>query len=69
MSEHPRCEASYFFGDYCSATVWSLRVANGKATDVARESFTTPELSSFGEDAARKLYLTSIVGAVCRLEG
>src|SRR6185437_5613537 len=27
----------YFFGDYCSGIVWSLRIDNGQATDVRRE--------------------------------
>ena len=30
----------YFFGDYCSGTIWSFRIANGKATDVRREPIT-----------------------------
>jgi glucose/arabinose dehydrogenase len=65
----PAAAGRYFFGDYCSGAVWSLRVANGEATDVTRESFTVPELSSFGEDAAGELYLTSLGGTVYRLAG
>jgi hypothetical protein len=59
----------YFFGDYCTARVWSLRVENGNATDVVREPFDVPALSSFGEDANGELYLTSLNGAVYRLAG
>jgi glucose/arabinose dehydrogenase len=29
----------YFFGDYCSGIVWSLRVQEGRAADVRREPF------------------------------
>jgi hypothetical protein len=57
----------YFFGDYCSNRVWSLRVVDGKATDVVRESFDVPAISSFGEDAAGELYLISLNGPIYRL--
>jgi glucose/arabinose dehydrogenase len=57
----------YFFGDYCTGTIWSLRVADGKATDVQRESFAVPSISSFGEDTAGELYLVSLNGPVYRL--
>jgi glucose/arabinose dehydrogenase len=50
----------YFFGDYCSGTIWSLRIANKKASDVRRESITLGGLSSFGEGARGELYLTSV---------
>jgi glucose/arabinose dehydrogenase len=50
----------YFYGDYCSATVWSLRMKNGRATDVRREAFTVAGLSSFAEDAAGELYAMSV---------
>jgi glucose/arabinose dehydrogenase len=60
----------YFYGDYCSGTIWSLKVANGKATSVRREPFKVAGLSSFGEDARGELYLTSLdSGAVYRLAG
>ena len=42
------------------ATIWSLRVVNGRATSVRREAFTVPGLSGFGEDTAGELYLTSV---------
>ena len=59
----------YFFGDYCSGRVWSLRIAGGKAASVRRESFDVPALSSFGEDARGELYLASLEGPVYRLAG
>ena len=57
----------YFFGDYCSNRVWSLKVVDGKATDVVRESFDVPAISSFGEDAGGELYLLSLNGPVYKL--
>jgi glucose/arabinose dehydrogenase len=59
----------YFYGDYCSGRVWSLRLVDGKATDVRAEPIEVPSLSSFGEDAAGELYLVSLDGLVYRLGG
>ena len=57
----------YFFGDYCTGFVWSMRVVDGKATDVKREPFNVQGLSSFGEDVAGELYVVSLCGPVYRL--
>jgi glucose/arabinose dehydrogenase len=65
----PGAVGRYFFGDYCSGRVWSMRMAGGKATSVRREPFTVGSLSSFGEDARGELYLTSLAGPVYRLAG
>jgi glucose/arabinose dehydrogenase len=65
----PGAVGRYFFGDYCSGRVWSLRVVGGKATSVRREPFTVGSLSSFGEDTRGELYLTSLAGPVYRLAG
>jgi hypothetical protein len=60
----------YFYGDYCSGTIWSLTVSGGKARDVRVEPFRVPGLSSFGEDVAGELYLMSVDnGSVFRLAG
>jgi glucose/arabinose dehydrogenase len=63
----PGLRGTYVFGDYCSGTVWSLRVVNGKAVGVRREAFKIASLTSFGEDAAGELYATSHGGVVYRL--
>jgi glucose/arabinose dehydrogenase len=57
----------YFFGDYCSGRVWSMRIANGRARDVRQERFRVGALSSFGEDATGELYLVSLEGGVYKL--
>jgi glucose/arabinose dehydrogenase len=64
----PEARGRYFYGDYCSGTIWSLRVVDGRATDVRTESFTVPSLSSFGEDARGELYAVSLDGRIYRLE-
>jgi glucose/arabinose dehydrogenase len=63
----PAARGRYFYGDFCSGIVWSLRVEGGRATDVRREPFNIPGLSSFGEDARRELYATSLNGRVFKL--
>jgi glucose/arabinose dehydrogenase len=57
----------YFFGDYCSGTVWSLRIEGGRAVEVRREAFRAASLTSFGEDAAGELYLATGDGRILKL--
>jgi hypothetical protein len=57
----------YFFGDYCSGIVWSLRVQDGVATEVRREAFRVSSLTSFGEDAAGELYFATERGRILKL--
>ena len=57
----------YFYGDFCTGRVWSLRVRDGEATGHRRERFTVPQLVSFGEDARGELYLLSRGGSLYRL--
>jgi glucose/arabinose dehydrogenase len=57
----------YFFGDYCTGFVWSLRMQNGGAADVRREPFQVRSLTSFGQDAAGELYLATSNGSILKL--
>lgn len=57
----------YVFGDFCSGTVWSFRIAAGAATDVRTEQFEVDSLSSFGENAAGELFAVSLDGTIFRL--
>jgi glucose/arabinose dehydrogenase len=63
----PAARGRYFYGDYCSGTIWSLRAVRGKLRGLRREAFRVPGLSSFGEDAAGELYAVSLGGAIYRL--
>ena len=63
----PAERGRYVFGDYCSGTVWSLRVSSGEARDVRTEPFQVGSLTSFGEDAAGELYAISGEGVIYRL--
>ena len=59
----------YFYGDYCSGTIWSLKMRGGKATAFRREAFKLPGLTSFGEDARGGLYAVTERGVVYRIAG
>ncbi|HKP19214.1 MAG TPA: PQQ-dependent sugar dehydrogenase [Gaiellaceae bacterium] len=65
----PDLKGRYFYGDYCSGTVWSLQVRNGKATGVRKESYKIPGLTSFGEDARGGLYAVNEAGTLYRIAG
>jgi glucose/arabinose dehydrogenase len=65
----PAAVGRYFFGDYCSGIVWSLRMVGGQAHDVRREPFRVNGLASFGEDTAGELYFATSEGRILRLAG
>jgi glucose/arabinose dehydrogenase len=56
----------YFFGDYCSGTVWSFAAGAGRKS-AAVEAGKIANLSSFGEDANGELYAVSTDGALYQL--
>jgi glucose/arabinose dehydrogenase len=62
----PAAQGRYFFGDYCSGTVWSLVLEGDKARDVEKVG-TIDQLSAFGEDAAGELYAASLDGKLYEL--
>jgi hypothetical protein len=51
-------QGRYYFGDYCSGTIWSY--AGGRARAVGK----VPAPSSFGIGGDGKLYVTSLNGAL-----
>ena len=67
-----RCPARggrYVFGDYCSGTIWSLKLATALPARSAVEPFTVENLTSFGEDGTGELYAVSGDGVLYRLAG
>ena len=65
----PALAGRYVYGDYCSGTVWTLKIVDGKATDTRREPYRIPNLTSFGEDARGGLYAVNASGTVFRIAG
>ena len=60
----------YFYGDFCSGTIWSLKVSGGLASAPRREPFTLGNISSFGQGSDGELYAMSVTsGGLYRLAG
>jgi glucose/arabinose dehydrogenase len=59
----PGLDGTYFFGDYCTAKIWSFRYESGQVLDFTdRTTELSPQgeirwISGFGEDAAGELYV------------
>jgi glucose/arabinose dehydrogenase len=62
----PNLAGRYFFADYCSGWVRSLRYERGKVSE-RREWLHAGDVSSFGEDAAGELYVVTLDGRVSKL--
>jgi glucose/arabinose dehydrogenase len=61
-SAQPALNGGYFFGDYCSGTIWAIDPGSDalRAPTVVLKG--SASLSSFGEDEAGELYATDIGG-------
>jgi hypothetical protein len=68
----PGIEGSYFYGDYCTGEVWSLRYNGAAVSDSTDHTATLGvgafNLVSFGEDARGELYMAALnAGTICRI--
>jgi glucose/arabinose dehydrogenase len=63
----PLARGRYFYGDYCTGVVWSLRISGGRAVDNRRESTRIGALSSFGQGANGDLFAVSLDGKLYKL--
>jgi len=64
----PGLAGRYLFADYCGGEIESLRVAAGRAVLQHLGLARLPGLTSFGEDALGRVYVTTLSGAVYRLD-
>jgi glucose/arabinose dehydrogenase len=55
----PAAAGRYFYGDYCSGTIWSFKAGNGRLS-APRVEGKIDGLSSFGEDGNGELYAVSV---------
>jgi glucose/arabinose dehydrogenase len=53
----PAIAGRYFFGDYCTGTIWSLVYGDGAASDVVSHANEVGPITSFGLDSAGEMYL------------
>jgi hypothetical protein len=63
----PTARGRYFYGDFCTGEIWSLRAVHAKLVGKRKERVKIGNLSSFGQDAAGELYATSLNGQVYKL--
>ena len=64
----PAARGRYFYGDYCSGKVWSLRAVHGKLAERPRPSGSTSGRSRrSGADTKGELYATSLDGQLYKL--
>lgn len=62
----PAARGRYFFGDFCSGRIWTLRAGAGQET-MRLTGLRVRLLTSFGEDARGELYVVSRRGRLYRL--
>ncbi|MEA2270433.1 MAG: hypothetical protein QOC64_3043, partial [Solirubrobacteraceae bacterium] len=64
----PALRGRYVYGDFCEDSLWSARLEPGRASGVRRVAAgSIGSVSSFGEDARGRIYVTSLSGPVYRL--
>jgi glucose/arabinose dehydrogenase len=67
-SRLPELVGRYFYSDYCSGWLRSVRIVGGVATSPRDWGITSVgNITSFGEDAGGELYVTSANGSVYRI--
>lgn len=66
-TQFPALAGTYFYGDYCSGRIWSVRREGGQfVNQLALESGVS--ITTFGEDEAGELYLADSGGNIRRVE-
>ncbi|MBZ0172726.1 MAG: PQQ-dependent sugar dehydrogenase, partial [Phycisphaerales bacterium] len=66
----PELDGTYFFADYCTARVWSLKYDGVNVTDFEDRTFELAAgsgISSFGLDAYGEMYICNLGGQVRRI--
>lgn len=66
-AQHPTLQGAYFYGDFGSGRIWSMRKTGNGWTTPELELDTGHSIASFGEDEAGELYVVDIGGAVYRM--
>ncbi|MGQ0586378.1 MAG: PQQ-dependent sugar dehydrogenase [Gammaproteobacteria bacterium] len=62
----PAAQGRYFYADFCTGSVWAVP-ADGKPQRHGKPLARVPQPSSFGEDDAGELYITSFDGGIYQL--
>ena len=66
--ELPRLQGRYLFGDFCSGRIWALMHDEGEGWTTNELLDSDVQISSFGEDEAREVYVSDFsTGSIYRL--
>jgi glucose/arabinose dehydrogenase len=63
----PALRGRYIWGDFCDGRIESAKLSRRRARGVRQTSLRVKSLSSFGEDAEGRVYVTSLSGPVYRI--
>lgn len=63
----PALKGRYIFSDFCNSATRSFKPGFGPVGSVRSSGISKPSISSYGENAAHKVFATSIDGSVYRL--
>lgn len=66
-SRYPRLRDLYFYGDYCSGSIWAAAQQSDGSWRAQPMLSTTMRISSFGEDVSGELYVADLQGTISRL--
>jgi hypothetical protein len=58
----------YLFGDFCSGRITAVALDDGAIESTGDLGLVVPELTSFGVDGLRRIYVMSLRGDVYRLD-
>ena len=69
----PEIYGQYFFGDYCTGKIWSLKINNNKLISHVEWNLKGIDedlyLASFGEDGNGELYIINHTGKIYKMTG
>ncbi len=70
----PDLSGTYFFADWCSRQIWSIRVVDGEATDLRTRTaeldppnFSISSIASFGQDRNGDVYIVDRGGEIFKI--
>jgi hypothetical protein len=62
-------EGRYIYGDFCSGDIWNISAGHSWGDPVPARFASGRLISSFGEGADGKIYLTDLTGSLWRVDG
>jgi glucose/arabinose dehydrogenase len=64
----PALEGRYLYGDFCAGAISAVTLGGDRVASVEELDLMVPQLASFGVDGVGRVYATSLLGEVFRLD-